>query len=242
MDTNVSAVRAAANTGIEALNQRRPDKASAAFTEALKLATTLKDPTVRREETAALGNLFLNLNVVDLAQLAYEEAVDLDAQLGTNDLLGLDTLELGNAHSALGNEAEAEQCFRDALEILRSAKKWANAASASTNLGGIIANRGDMAEGMKLMEQSLGYLAKEEFPDTELQTRFGLLQIYELAAHDVERAVDNARTLFAKFYPVMVPAQRAAGIAMVDTVVARYCAARPKLDCAKWRKETFPML
>jgi tetratricopeptide (TPR) repeat protein len=235
-------VRSAANRGIQALKERRPEQASADFAGALAAVANVPEAAGRRDETTALAQLFSRAGFADLAFLAYEDAIYLDKQLGLKPQLGLDLLEAGNATSQLGNEAEAEGYYRDALDILVAAKRFANAASASTNLGGSLANRGLVAEGIALLQQSLEYLAQAPFPDTELQTRFGLLQLYEHVGYDVDRSVDNAAQLFARFYETFRPEQREVAETAVRQLIDRYCAAHPEVDCQTWKAATFPQL
>jgi tetratricopeptide (TPR) repeat protein len=242
MDTNVVAhVRATANRGIDALERRQADQASVQFANALAAAATIEDAETRRDETAALGNLLLESGFPEFALLAFEDAIDLDRLLGLKAQLGLHMLEAGKASMALGNEADAEQLYRDALDILLTEERFADAASASTNLGVILADRHQVARGIALLQRSLDYLAKAPFPATEKQTRLALLQMYEHAAYNVDCAVDNARQLFAKFGDTLHPQQREVARAFVCRLSERFCRANPEIDRATWTATTFPL-
>src|SRR5262249_8773672 len=135
---------------------------------------------MRRDEISTLATLFDMYGFHDLALMAAEEAVELDRILGLDKLLAEDIVSAGCAHQNMDNTAKAEACFQEALEICLRRNDWANAASANTNIAGIVANRGEMAKAIEMLEVSLEYLAKEPFDDTELKTRLTLLQAVEL--------------------------------------------------------------
>jgi hypothetical protein len=241
MDASVVAdLRTATNQAIDALKRRQADRARARFTEALAAAARIEDAETRREETASLGDLLSYSGFPDLARLAYEDAIDLDRHLGLKAQLGLHMLEAGNASRALGDEADAEQLYRDALEILVTEKRFADAAAASAQLGGILADRHDVAKAIVFLEQSLDYLAEVPFPATERQARVGLLQMYERAEYDVDRAVDNAMQLFAKYADALEPEQREVADTFACRLIQRYCRAHPEIDCGTWKTTTFP--
>jgi tetratricopeptide (TPR) repeat protein len=235
--------RAEANKGIDKLRMRRPDEASVHFTNALDRADDIGDDRARRDELAGLAGLFAMAGFADLALLAAQEAVDLDEALGLPLEAGLDTLTLGNAHSAMENVAKAEACFRSALAAFVSLKSFANAASATTNIAAIVANRGQMDEAIELLETSLEYVKQEPFDETEIQTRFALMQALEIRKRDAKVALDNARELCsARLFGSIPRAQRQIALDFVNGVIDRYLAAHPVGDMKTWKKRNFPTL
>ena len=72
---------------------------------------------------------------------------------------------------------------------------YADAASAATNLGSLFAREGDLVEAAALLEQSLAYLEREPFPDTELKTRFMLLQVLDVQGAARRHVLDAAAPL-----------------------------------------------
>ncbi|HZO09377.1 MAG TPA: hypothetical protein VFC77_08365 [Myxococcota bacterium] len=235
----IEAVRTEANQGIAAGNARRTDVAAQRFHKALELTAKIEDAHARRDEVAALAGLFENYRVFDLALQAAEDAVELDRELGLKNLMAQDLLSVGNAHLGMDNVAKAEQLYQQALDVFTAEKDFANAASATTNLAAIIANRGDMKRGIVLLKQSLGYLAKEPFEHTEIQTRFALLQGYEITKSDLEDSVENARQI-CRLLDRMPPDQRAMTKDFVRRTAARYVAAHRELDAAAWKRKNFP--
>jgi tetratricopeptide (TPR) repeat protein len=241
-EAKIKELRVEANQGIEAARRGQADQASLHFNNALNLAEDLEDERTRRDEISTLSALFEHCGFPDLALMAAEEAVDLDRSLGLDSLLGQDIIAVGNAHLKLQNAAQAEASFQEALEMFLKRSDWANAASANTNLAGMVADRGEMAKAIELLETSLGYLAKEPFDDTELNTRFALLQALEFEGRDVDRAIENARQLCARFWNKMPDLQRKLTGDFVARAIERHLQARPQANAAAWKARTFPML
>ena len=124
------------------------------FNKALNLTEDVKDDRTRRDELAVLSILFDQCGFPDLALTAAEESVDLDRRLGLDELIHGDLLNVGTAHLNLDNDAKADACFREALALALARGDWANAASASTNLGNVLAKRGEMTKAIMLLQVS----------------------------------------------------------------------------------------
>lgn len=238
----VEKLRSKANAGIDAIRTRHPDQASVHFNSALELADDLEDARTRRDEVSVLSTLFDHCGFPDLALLAAEEAVELDRSLELDDLLGQDIIAVGNAHLQLENVGKAEASFKEALEMFVKRGDWANAASANTNMAAIVANRGEMGKAITLLDTSLAYLAKTPFPDTEMQTRFALMQAMELEGCDVDRALANAADLCGRFWEDMREEQRVVARDFVDRAVQRYLHLHPTTKASAWKRKRFPML
>jgi tetratricopeptide (TPR) repeat protein len=153
-----------------------------------------------------------------------------------------DMLTVGNIHIYMENTAKAEACFTEALTLFRKRGNWANAASATTKLANIVANRGQMAKAIELLEESLNYLAKAPFEETEIQTRFALLQAMEFDGRDVDRAIENARRLCGSYWDKMPEGQREVVRDFVGRAVDRYMQAHPQTNVAQWKAQNFPMI
>ena len=238
----VGQLKDAANAGIDALEANQVDQASVHFSRALDLSEEIQDGRTRRDELASLAQL-LAVRFPDLALTAAEEAVELDRELGLETELPEDLIAVGNAHQNMENTEQAEKLFREALAIALAQNAFANAASANTNIGALAAGRGDLAEAMELFETSLGYLAQDSFDNTETQTRFALLQIYEFEECDVERALDKARELCDRLLDELLPMQQDAVPSFVEDLCGRYVTAHPEIeDGEAWRAATFPRI
>lgn len=241
-DAAVRKIEDEANRGLKAAQANRPDVAGQHFNNALRQAEDLADDRTRRDELSVLSMLFDNCGFPDLALMAAEESVELDRELGLDGLIHQDLLNVGNAHLNLGNDAKAEACFREALKLALGRGEWANAASANTNLGNVLAGRDGFEEAIGIYEKSLEYLEKEAFDDTEINTRVMLLQVSEIAGHDVDRAIDNARKLCERYWNDLQGPHRQAAAAFIPRAVERYLEAHPQADPGAWKRTAFPMI
>jgi tetratricopeptide (TPR) repeat protein len=212
------------------------------FNKALDLTEDVKDDRTRRDELAVLSILFDQCGFPDLALTAAEESVDLDRRLGLDGLIHEDLLNVGTAHLNLDNDAKAEACFREALALALARDAWADAASSSTNLGNVLAKRDEMGKAIDAYQKSLEYLEKEAFDDTEMNTRVMLLQVSEISQYDVDRSIENARIVCARFWTTMQPPHREAVATFVRQAVDRYLAVHPQKNPGAWKAREFPMI
>lgn len=243
MDTTViDKIRGEVNQGISAAQNQQMEQAGILFTKAFNRTEELEDDRTRRDEVSVLSSVFENCGFFDLALQAAEEAVDLDYDLGLTNLMAQDIIAVGNAHLNLENTAQAEEHYNKALKIFLDEDDLGNAASANTNLAGIIANRGDIPQAIELLKKSLEYLAKQPFPETETSTRFALLQTMEIEKYDVDQAVENARQLCSRFFNSMPDMHRNVAAEIINQTVQRYLEAHPELDAAAWKAENFPVI
>jgi tetratricopeptide (TPR) repeat protein len=238
----VADVRAAANQGLQAVQAGRSDLASQHFSRALDRAEDLADPRTRRDELAALSILFDESGFPDMALTAAEDSVALDRELGLDALVFEDLLNVGTAHLNLNNDAKAEVSFREALQGALARNQWANAASASTNLGNVFAKGSDMRRAIEAYEKSLEYLGKEAFDNTEINTRLMLLQASVIGKYDVDRTIDNARTLYQRFWNDLQDGHRQVAMSLIAEAVERYLAVHQPNDPDAWTAKTFPAI
>ena len=241
-DATVGKLRAEADRGVRAAQAGRQDLAGQHFNNALGHAEDLADDRTRRDEMSVLSILFDECGFPDLALMAAEESVELDRKLALDGLLHGDLLNVGTAHLNLGNDGKAESCFRESLQSALRRKEWANAASANTNLGNVLARREAYAEAIQTYEKSLEYLEKEAFPNTEMNTRLMLLQVYELHGHDAGLAIDNARKLCERYWRDIQGPHRQAATEFVTQAVQRYLQAHPQKNPKAWKAGAFPMI
>lgn len=243
MDSEViQSIQDAANRGIEALKRHDAAQASLDFDEALQLCDDVRDERARRDEVSILGSLFDHCGFPDLSLLAAEEAVDLDRKLGLEHELAGDLLNVGNAYQGAGNRKRAEEVYREVLALCLKRNELANAASANTNIAGMVADRGDWPAAIEMLKQSLAWLAQEPFPDTEKNTRLALVQLMDFTARSGEDAIDNARVLYAKFFDELPASHRKAAAAAIAATAERYLTAHENISRVKWLNDNFPGL
>ncbi|MBL8981228.1 MAG: tetratricopeptide repeat protein [Gemmatimonadetes bacterium] len=234
-------VRKAANEGISALRRGRRDEAATHFDEALALCDDLEPALTRRGELSSLSLLFQQAGFGDLALAAAQDALDIVKAEGRTDLLGGDLLAVGNAHQTLGNTTAAIALFEEALALCIAQERWADAASASTNIAGLAFNEGNQDRAFALLKQSLDFLARNPFPHTEIQTRFLLMQGLEITKGDLDLALANAKQLVT-LLGEMPHDQREMTLRFIDRMTDRYLAERPQPAGKLWKILQFPQL
>jgi tetratricopeptide (TPR) repeat protein len=224
---------------MKALESGDRDGAIDAFQEAFDGLDHVPEEQERRDKYALLGTMFINLDLPDRGLLAARAAVDLDEALNDRNLLGQDILTCGTAIGRMGNIAGALEAYRDARRIFVEDKNWANAASANTNIA-IIVGQKDIGEAIDLLEESLTYLERIPFPDTEITTRIALIQALVVDDRPPERVFEVAQPLFAKFWDRLRADQKENSVGPLDQAIARHLAAHPVPDPAAWKAERFP--
>jgi tetratricopeptide (TPR) repeat protein len=213
----------ARDQAIEALRAGYREAAGLSLWHALQGLDTVHDEQLRRSLASRLGNMCWELGFDDLALFALDIAVELGEAAGDVVALENDRITLGNVHSRLGNLAEAETAWQVVHEAAVLNGDDANAAAAATNLGGLLAQEGYLAEAAALLECSLEYLQREPFPETELNTRFVLLQVLHAQGAQSERVLDVAESLSGWADQVAEP-----HTARLAEVVERALADRPE--------------
>ena len=242
-EENAKAATAEANEGIARIIAGRADEASVHFTNALDRVGLIVNDRARRDELSLLAGMFDQVGFPDLALMAAQQAIDLDKTLGLDALLALDMLALGNAHASMENTTKAEAAFRQALAVFIDRNDLADAASATTNIAAIVANRGEMDDAIGLLNKSLGYLEQSPFDETEIQTRFALMQALEITKGDAKVALQNARELCSdRLMGKIPPPQVGPTKQFVADVITRYLKEHPVADRKKWKADNFPTL
>ncbi len=232
-------VRVLIDRGIEAIQAGDGNLAVNELQTAFDRLGDVADRKSRRDKYALLGTLFIRLQAGERALAAARAAVELDEALGDRNLLGQDILMCGTAIGTLGNHEGAVAAYRDARRIFLEDENWANAASATTNIA-IIEGQNDIDAGIEMLEESLGYLARQPFPDTEITTRIALVQALVVAERPPQRVFEVAADLFRKFWDELRPDQRENSVGPLDIAIERHLAAHRVADPAAWKRNKFP--
>ncbi len=204
--------------------------------QALENAPNERD---RRDRYVAVANWLLRLGEAMGGLEAARAAVAVDEAMEDRNLLGQDILLVGTAVGTLGNLHAAEQAYRDARQIFIDDENWANAASATTNIA-VLIGQDDIDAGIDLLEESLVFLSREEFPATEITTRIALIQALALAERPGERVFEIAATLFERFWDELRPDQKQSSVGPLEQVMARHFSTTPVADEAGWKATRFP--
>ena len=232
-------IEALINSGIEALQTDDRDLAINYFQSALDDLEKVADLKKRRDKYALLASIFIQIQTGENALDAAQAAVELDEALEDRNLLGQDIILCGTALGTLGNHKAAEDAYRDARRIFIEDENWANAASATTNIA-VLVGQNDIDQGIELLEESIVYLGRQAFPDTEITTRIALIQALVVAKRPPDRVFEVAAELFRKFWGDLRPDQKENSVGPLEIAIRRYISAHPVADVTKWKAQKFP--
>jgi len=239
---SVKQSRDEAKAGIAAMERGRQDEAGLHFLCALNCLDDVQDLRERRHLLSEASEFFLDAGFEDLALMAVLDALDADKKSGPERSLIKDSITYANINTRLGNLERAEASYRSILERCLKKGDYANAASASTNLAGILADDNYLEEATRLLENSLDYLKKEEFRDTEINTRLMLIQVLEVQHCDCQRTFDEARTVLDLFSSELPQRHREVLGRSVEDALKRHLVNHPNIDAEQWKKQEFPEL
>jgi tetratricopeptide (TPR) repeat protein len=230
------------NTGLAARSNGRLSEAGRYFRKALNEYTRVPDPAQRRAVLGPAAQAFESSGHHELALAAVQDALLLDEQLQDHRHMAEDLLTQGNIQMQLKRVEDAEASYMRALASAVEHGHLDNAASASTNLGILLANSGRLPQAIKQLQASLAFLDEQPHLPTEVHTRLALIQAVDAAHADAAIAVEAARGLFGRpSAPVDTPQWKAVEEAF-ERCVSRYLAERTNLDGQAWMAETFPWL
>ncbi len=241
-DAEVARIRGLRDEARNALARDDPSRAELHFSRAIGLIEELADPKVRRREYGAMGVILVRSPFPHLALKAAKEALSLDQQLGDAGPLIADMLTYGTALGHLGQLREAADVFRQLEALCLEQGRYAEAASASTNLGATLVKLGEMEGARRLFLNSLEYLKRQGFPDTEIQTRLNLLSLYEHLNEDPKASLEFARETLDRFPEEMRGGYRAMADERVRTAASRYLQSHGGPAAEQWLRRCFPEL
>ena len=246
-ESAVSRIRGLLQQGQDALEHRYLPQAELCFSRALGLAEDLDDTKERRDAYSMAGVILVRGPFANLALQAAQEALALDRQSskGAGSLIA-DMLSYGSALAHLDRYAEAVEVFEQLLALCLAECRYADAASASTNLGACLARLGRLQEACKHFQESLGYLTKQSFPETELATRMNLLGLYQHMNEDPKTMLEFARQTLDWFskglpreYRPQVHEYRPLIGKYIRTAAARYLRSQPPA-AKRYLRQRFP--
>lgn len=227
-------------SGISEQNKLRFDDAGLCFWQALTCLDKLPATKPRRDQTRTLAALFLKAGYEDLCLLASREAIRLDEALKDGKAIASDLIHYGNVHTNLGNIEEAKCTFKEVIDVCLGADNYADAASASTNLASLLVEGGDGKQAITLLVNSLKYLSKEPFPDTEFNTHATLIQVVDLYGGDPALAVKSGIALSRQFQDRLTERHRRALVQPLQKAVEAFLEKEPQPNPDAWKKQNLP--
>lgn len=231
-----------AMAGVAAIQQGRKDQAGPHFLRSLQYLDHVKDLRERRNLLSEISEFFLRFGFEDLALMAVLDALEADKQLGFERGLLKDHMTYANIHTRLENLEQAEAIYRAILDRALKNGDYANAAAASTNLAGILADNNYLEEATQLLDNSLEYLKVENNRGTEIITRMTLIQVLEVRKSDPQRTFDEIRTVLDRFTNDLPPKYSEILARAVESALKRYPQDLLGIDVEEWKKQEFPEL
>jgi tetratricopeptide (TPR) repeat protein len=228
--------------GMKALEAGNELKAESLLSRAMILIEELEDPELRQQmyRTAVFA---LNRSPFSaLALKAAQEALAFDRSSKHPGRLAADLLAYGTVLANHDQLHQAARVFQDVLDLSLGSNRLADAASASTNLGAMLARQGDTAGALTLWRRSLEYLKSEKFPETEIFTRLNILAVYEETETDPRTCLEFARETIDSLVKHMDAGTHERVMTHVRHSADRLLRSRPRANERKWLTDTFPEL
>jgi tetratricopeptide (TPR) repeat protein len=227
---------------IAATQAERFGDAGEKLLHALEAIERHPDAAARARELGLLADLCSEAGHPDLALMALHGALESGERDDRPERYCADLLTLANSWQRLERPAAAASVNAAALSYAVQHGRFADAASASTNLAIIAANEGRLPDALPRLQQSLEFLGRDSQPDTDAITRLALIQVVDALQADPGIALDAAGDLFTRLEPHVGAARWTPIAPAFQRLVARYTAAHPELDADAWKRERFPLV
>jgi tetratricopeptide (TPR) repeat protein len=243
MDSRSKRAEELLRRGIDLTHARQFGEAGELFFQSLQLIEAQPSGLARSQLLGSAAHTFQAAGHPDLGLMAVRALLESPERRQDPGSHCADLLTLANSWSQLGRESASYAANEMALDHAIAHHRYADAASASTNLAGRDANSGNLPKALQRLRRSLEFLAKEPFPETDAITRLTLLQVANLMDVDPTFALEASKDLFSRLESHVGPERWNSGPAdAFQGLVARYLAQHPKLDADTWKRTNFPLV
>lgn len=235
--------KAVLDRGIDLTNARRFGEAGDVFFNSLQLIEAQADGPARSRLLGSAAGVYSSAGHPDLALMAMQALLESPERRQNPASHCADILTLANSWSQLGREAASYSVNETALAYAIEHRRFADAASASTNLAMRDGNSGNLARALERLQRSLEFLGNDSFPETDAITRLTLLQVVNAMDVDPTFALEASKDLFSRLARHVGPERWNSGPAdAFHNLVSRYLAAHPTLDADAWKRANFPIV
>ena len=241
MNSSSKAVQAILDQAVESSRAQRFGEAGQRFLRAIEYLETWKDGPDRSQQLGFAADLCSRAGHPDLALMALQGLLESHERRSAPVRHCADLLTLANSWSGLGRPAASAAVNATALAHALEHGRFADAASASTNLAMNDANSGRLPEALERLQASLEFLAKDSNPDTDAITRLSLLQVVDAVQADPAIALDAAADLFTRLEQHVGADRWKSASPAFHRLVDRYLASHPELDAESWKRKTYPL-
>lgn len=232
----------AVTDGLKTLEQGNELGAVEAFRKGLNYILQVEAPKERRNLLSEISQLFANLRLVELARDAVLYAIQLDEELNLpKQSLTKDYITYGTILYQMGNIDQAKIGYEKAIELSLHNQDYGNAASASTNLAFILGHSDLDNEAIDLLRNSLDYLTKVNFPDTDMKTRLLFAQFSQRADVKPQEVIDVTSEL-SQYSDSLHSTEKDAIRNSLEIAIERRLEEEPPIDPHKLRMAKFSWL
>jgi tetratricopeptide (TPR) repeat protein len=177
------------NLGYALTLSGEPVKALAHHTQQLAIARERGDRYGEAMALSHLGLAYLELRQVPEALSPLRKALVLARELGAWSIGGRVLDRLGQAYALQSDVRRAHGCFDQSIQIAREVGDQAGEVRTSWRKGELLVAEGQISEGLKLMQQRVGYEERIGHQDTNKHARH-LAAIQEQIAPDASEQLD----------------------------------------------------
>lgn len=242
MGSSSESAKSLLDQGVESSRARRFGEAGQYFLQAMELIETWPDGPERSQQLGFAAHLCTRAGHPDLALMAVQGLLESRERRNNPAEHCADLLTLASSWGGLGRPAAAAAVNEAALAYALEHQRYADAASASTNLAMNDANAGHLPQSLKRLQASLEFLARDSNPDTDAITRLSLLQVIDAMQADPAIALDASADLFTRLERHVGPERWKSAAPAFHRLVDRHIAAHPDLDGEAWKRKTFPLV
>lgn len=241
MGITSGSAQALLDKGVESTKVGRFGKAGQHFLQALEIIESQPEGDDKSKELGITAELLFSTGHPDLALMALQGLLESKERKSDPAKHCGDLLTLANSWNRLGRSGASSIVNEQVLDLAFKHGRFADAASASTNLASNYANSGRLPKALKHLQESLEYLKKESNLDTDAITRITLIQVVDAMGAEPEIALDASTDLFTRLIKYVGPERWEFCQVAFHRLVDRYLQAHPELDADTWKKKTFPL-
>jgi serine/threonine protein kinase/tetratricopeptide (TPR) repeat protein len=142
-------------TGWLEVTSGKPEAGLDPLNRALTISIQVDNQEQKGEILQVLGMAYESLNKFDEALRNFQQALDIDRNLGKKFAIANSLVEMGNVQSSLGKPEDALRNYTEALQLQRDIGAKARVAATLIDLGQLSEDRGQYDKALQLYKESL---------------------------------------------------------------------------------------
>jgi serine/threonine protein kinase len=150
--------------GILLRDKGRYEEANAQFQQSLDTSRAIGNEAQQITALIDLSYIASIRGQISESENFAQQAVSFAQQKHLENLAAAGLLELGNSFSTRGDDKKAEYYYNQAIEFARANKGRLREASGLTNLASLYIRTARVDDGIKMVQQALGFFQQENYP------------------------------------------------------------------------------